>query len=351
MSGAVNAPGVGTLKGLADTHGATVDFGAYVVGVAFLGQRATFALGDGSVAFLTNEGPGARVEGVHDGAILCSTLGPFGDLITGGDDGAVKRVRPDGAVQAMADLGAGWIEAIAYAGGPHGMLVGARGRTVSIIAPDGAVKAKFDHPSTVSAVAFDKTGRRVASAHVNGVTLSWATNPDSRQKVLAWKGAHSDVLFSPDGKFLVTAMQENALHGWRLQDGQHFRMAGYPAKIRQLAFTPDGKWLITAGAEELVMWPFQTADGPMGKSASVPGGLGAPISAVACHPRMAFCAAGGADGEIALIPITGGKPFLVDAPREARVTALAWSGDGAKLAFGTEAGRAGVVDLTQLAQG
>lgn len=342
-------PSLAGLKGLADTHGHAAAFGEFVVSVAFMGGRAAFALGDGSVRFLSRDGAAAAVEGVHDGAILCATLGPFGDLITGGDDGAVKRIRPDGAVSSMADLGPGWVESIAYSGGQAGVLAAGRGRLVSVIAADGKEKNRLEHPSTVTALAFDPTGRRIAAAHLNGVTMSWATNPDSRQKVLSWKGAHLDVLFSRDGKFLLTAMQENALHGWRLQDGQHFRMPGYPAKIRQMAYTPDGKWLATAGAEDLVLWPFQSVNGPMGQNATVAGQLGVPVAALAMHPKLAFVAAGGADGEIALMPIPAGRQFLIETPKGARVTALAWSPDGSLLAFGTEEGRAGVVDLASLA--
>jgi WD40 repeat protein len=337
------------LKGLVDTHGATEETGEFVVSAAFMGGRAAFAIGDGSVRFLSREGAAGTVEGVHDGAILCAALGPFGDLITGGDDGKVRRVRPDGAVSTMADLGAGWVESIAYGGGASGLIAAGRGRLLSIIAPDAQEKARFEAPATIAALAFDPTGRRVACAHLNGVTLVFAANADSKPKPLVWKGAHTSVIFSRDGKFVVTAMQENALHGWRLQDGQHFRMPGYPAKIRQLAFTPDGKWLATAGAEELVLWPFQSATGPMGQSATIAGELGAPVSALAAHPRLGFVAAGAADGEVALIPIPSGKPYLIESPKGARITTLAWSGDGAQLAFGTEAGRVGIADLAAFA--
>lgn len=343
-------PSLEGLKGVVDTHGVTHAFDEVVVGVAFMGERAAFALGDGSVRLMTKRGAVERIDGVHEGAILCSTLGSFGDLITGGDDGKVRRVRADGAVSTMADLGAGWVETIAYSGGPNGLIAAGRGRTVSIVDANAQVKARLEHPGTVTGLAFDRSGRRVAASHINGVTLSWATNPESRQKLLSWKGAHTSVMFSPDAKFVLTAMQENALHGWRLQDGQHFRMPGYPAKIRQMAFTPDGKWLATAGAEELVLWPFQSAEGPMGKAATVAGELGAPVAALACHPKMAFIAAGAMDGEIALVPIPQGRPYLVEVPHDAQVTALAWSADGALLAFGTEEGRAGVVDLEQLAR-
>ena len=53
-------------------------------------------------------------------------------------------------------------------------------------------------------------------ARYNGVTLHWVGH--RRPPVdLEWKGAHPGVTFSPDGRYLVTAMQENALHGWKLE--------------------------------------------------------------------------------------------------------------------------------------
>ena len=46
----------------------------------------------------------------------------------------------------------------------------------------------------------------------------------------------------PDARFVITSMQENALHGWRLQpDKGHMRMSGYPGKVRSLSWSADGK--------------------------------------------------------------------------------------------------------------
>ena len=46
---------------------------------------------------------------------------------------------------------------------------------------------------------------------------------------------------SADGKFMVTAMHEAALHGWRLVDAKHMRMTGYPGRVRSMAWTTGGK--------------------------------------------------------------------------------------------------------------
>jgi hypothetical protein len=46
-----------------------------------------------------------------------------------------------------------------------------------------------------------------------------------------------------------------------------------------------------------------------------------------------------------LCRIDDGAEILAKGPGKGAVSALAWSADGAKLAFGTEAGEAGIVDL------
>ncbi len=43
------------------------------------------------------------------------------------------------------------------------------------------------------------------------------------------EGLHLGVVFSPDNRFVITSMQEAAMHGWRLSDGGHMRMTGYPS--------------------------------------------------------------------------------------------------------------------------
>lgn len=75
----------------------------------------------------------------------------------------------------------------------------------------------LDHPSTVGGLAFDAKGQRLAVAHYGGVTV-WAKEKRGwKSAALKWAGSHTGVTFSPDGRFLLSSMQENALHGWRLR--------------------------------------------------------------------------------------------------------------------------------------
>ncbi len=66
---------------------------------------------------------------------------------------------------------------------------------------------------------------------------------------------------------------------------------------------------------------------------------------MACHPRQDIIAAGYGDGMVLIVRVEDGAEILAKRPGETPVTALAWSADGTLLAFGTENGEAGVIDL------
>src|SRR5262245_42696286 len=95
----------------------------------------------------------------------------------------------------------------------------------------------------------------------------------------------------------------------------------------------------------VVLWPCQSKDGPMGKTPQLLAPTQEHVEVVACHPKQAVVAAGYADGLILLVRIDDGAEVLARKPGDAPVTALAWSSDGKLLAFGTEDGSAGVIDL------
>ena len=112
-----------------------------------------------------------------------------------------------------------------------------------------------------------------------------------------------------------------------------------------MAWTAGGKWLATSGSEQLILWPFQSKDGPMGKQPRMLAPYSKRAVAVACHPKQEIIAVGFEDGMIMLCRIEDGAEILAKKPGAAPVSALAWSADGAKLAFGTEDGEAGIADL------
>jgi WD40 repeat protein len=314
--------------------------GAPVVAAHFLADTAALVLGEEALLLLPRNGE-PRKMAVHAGAILCSTA-EAARIVTGGDDGKVVATGADGASGVVAaDAKHRWIDHVTI--GPNAALAWSAGRQAFARDGKGAERA-LEVASTVGGLAFAPKGHRLAIAHYNGVTL-WFPNAQSEPERLAWKGSHLTAVFSPDGRFVITSMQEPALHGWRLADAKDMRMSGYGARVRSLGWTVGGKWLATSGSTQLILWPFQGKDGPMGKTPRILAPVEVQAEVVACHPQQEVVAVGYADGLVLLVRIEDGAEVLARKPRGAPITALAWSAGGNRLAFGTEDGEAGVVDL------
>ena len=68
---------------------------------------------------------------------------------------------------------------------------------------------------------------------------------------------------------------------------------------------------------------------------------------VAFHPQQDMVAAGFSDGLVVVADVASERVLPVVGPGRGPISALAWSADGARLAFGTETGFAAVVDLSK----
>ncbi len=317
--------------------------GAPVFGVHFLGDVAVFVLGEEVLLFA--DAGGERRVGVHAGAILAAAAADW-RIVTGGDDGRLVATDAQGNQQTVAtDEKRRWIDHVAL--GPDGAVAWSAGKTAFVRTGKGEVRF-LDAPSTPAGLAFAPKGLRLAIAHYNGVTLWFPNYVDAAPEKFAWKGSHLGVMFSPDGRFLVTSMQEPMLHGWRLADGKDMRMSGYAARVRSLDWSAGGGFLATSGSDQVILWPFQGKDGPMGKQPRLLAPAQARVGVVACHPRQPVVAAGYADGMVLLLRIDDGAEILARRPGASPVTALGWDAAGARLAFGTEDGEAGEAGVLQL---
>lgn len=311
-------------------------FDAYVAATLFPREGAAFALGDGTVRWED----GTATE-AHDGPVLCAALHPSGEgVLTGGDDGRLVWSRPSGATELL-ELPGRWIDAMAVAL-EGGLIAVAAGREVRVL--DAAVPGfsrGFTHERAVTDVAFDPRGKRLAASTYGGVALRYARVAEQKPQMLKWPGAHLSVAWSPDGKFVLTALQENQLHGWRLSDAKDMRMAGYPAKVRSLAWLSKGALMASSGAPGAVIWPFAGANGPMGKDA-VEIGFKEETLVTRVAGAGALLLAGRDDGEVWSAHLQSSRRETLREAGGAAVSALAMSPDGARYAWGDEAGAAAV---------
>src|SRR6202790_4178213 len=314
-----------------------VAIGMPVTAVHFLGDRAAFVGAEESVALVSGQGEISPVA-VHSGGILCAAS-DGARIVMGGDDGKLVALDANGEVAVFAtDAKRRWIDNVALH--PDGAVAWSAGKTAFVRSGGGGEKS-LDVVSTVGGLGFAPKGLRLAVAHYNGVSL-WFPNMTAKPEVLEWAGSHLGVVFSPDNKFLVTPMHEPALHGWRLADARHMRMTGYPGRVRSMSWSAGGKALATSGADAVIMWPFASKDGPMGKEPAMLAPLQARVSAVACHPKQDILAAGYSNGTILMVRLGDGAEILVRRRNSAApVAALAWNAKGTLLAFAAEDGDAG----------
>jgi WD40 repeat protein len=306
-----------------------------VTGVLSAFDAAVFLCGDGALHLVESDLSHA-VSQVHRGAILAGAIMPNGSVLTGGDDGCVKRTAADGHSELVSEHAGQWIDCVASSA--SGAIAWSAGRKVYYRDPTGAVK-HVECPSTPAALTFDPKGRHLAIAHYGGV---WLWLPKAKRDVirkLTWKGSHLRVTWSPDGRYVLTAMQEHEIHGWRLSDRAHMRMAGYPGKIHSLSWHHSGRLLATSGGPTAIIWPFDES-GPWHRKPAELGFSAAGFSEVAWHPRKDLLACGCAMGSVQIAAPSEPQGAPIREASRGSVTGLSWVNQGKALAIGTTKGNA-----------
>ncbi len=282
--------------------------------------------------FVEPKGEPRRVA-VHDGAIL-ATAADNKRIVSGGDDGKVVDDRRQGRNPHARHRSETPLDRSRRARAGRGRRL--VGRQDGVRAGQNTARIRG---------ALDRRRRLPSCQRVSGLPSPTTTAPRSgfrtRQQaapeMLEWKGSHLGATVSPDGRFLVTAMQEPMLHGWRLADRKHMRMSGYAARVTSLGWS-DGRRLARdigrAAAHPLAVPEQRRPDGQGAARAwrrlsiaskpspAIPGRR----SSLPAMP-MAWCC---------LCASRTAPRFWPRNPGNAPVTALAWSADGRFLAFGTE---------------
>lgn len=331
-------------------HVRPIALGAPASGLVWIGDAACFALGDGRVLAVESNGAVHGNGVVHKGAILCAARSPCGRAMICGDDvGDVRRTEPSGQSVLLGSFPGRWIEHIVTSA-ESGIVAASVGKEVAVWNRQSDAQAHaFSLASTVTGLALDAKGRRLAAARYGGVSLFYALSPQSQPLTLEWKGSHIAVTLSPKADYAVSGTQETGLHGWRLPGREDMAMSGYEAKTRSFSWNRKGTWLATSGDTNAIIWPFEGRNGPMGKRPQLLAPSTYLVTRVAFHPSQDVLAVGYADGAVVLARLHEDMFLPVAAADQSAITALEWDRAGQCLAWGSEDGHGGILDLRKAA--
>ncbi|HTO02525.1 MAG TPA: WD40 repeat domain-containing protein [Opitutus sp.] len=267
-------------------------------------------------------------------------------IATGGQDGAVKFWDASaGQHTATADLGAAWVEQLAWRPAASGsqsstlktqLLLAAAGKNLAALRADGSVAHTFKPaPKTISALAFQPAGGCAAVAYFGGVCL-WDADDFIAQKEFPYSNGIHALVWSPDNKWLVSGNQDPSVHLWIPETDTEFHMSGYEGKVKFLSFDHTSRWLATGGGRDACVWDCSGA-GPEGREpAMLP--HDAPICAVAFQNSHGLLAAASADGVVQLWSPERKQPLRATVKMPTAATTLVWSPDDRQLAIGSEKG-------------
>jgi WD40 repeat protein/serine/threonine protein kinase len=227
-------------------------------------------------------------------------------LASAGYDGKVKLWDPfSGREQASINAETDLLRCLALS--PNGRIVAAGGRHEPPTTSSDHVAHLWDtatgqvlyilrgHGRQIRSIVFSPDGRRVVTASDDQIVRIWDVESGLELRSFREVCPVQCVAYTPDGKALVWGTQSGQLARLHLATGQLERFAGrHAGEIRALSFTPDGSRLATGGSDGIVrLWDTTTGAELLTLLA---GSL--PINSVAFSPTGDRLASAGHDGAV-----------------------------------------------------
>ncbi|MGA9773037.1 MAG: caspase family protein [Blastocatellia bacterium] len=183
-------------------------------------------------------------------------------------------------------------------------------------------KALINIASTVSSYggmlfAFSPDGKILALQGKDGITL-WDVQTGKELRTLIGQEYISSIMFSPDGKTLVSGGFDTTIKVWDVQTGKKLNtLVGHSDFVQSLAFSPDGKTLASGSQDKTIkLW-----DVASGKALNTLYGHNDEVESVSFSPDGKTLASGSDDKTVKLWNIATGqelKSFEYDNPNTAR---------------------------------
>jgi len=115
------------------------------------------------------------------------------------------------------------------------------------------------HSSNVNSFAFSPDGRLLASASNDNTVKLWDLRPGLELRTLAAHTSVSAVAFSPDGRTLASGGSEGPIKLWDVSTGAELRSFKVAASVHAIAFSSDGRLLAGSSWDRAIrLWDVHT---------------------------------------------------------------------------------------------
>ncbi|MCV6639660.1 caspase family protein, partial [Candidatus Albibeggiatoa sp. nov. NOAA] len=188
----------------------------------------------------------------------------------------------------------------------------------------------YGHSSSVNGVAFSPDGKTLASASEDNTIRLWevTTGQALGQPLSGHSSSVTSVTFSPDGKILASASGDNTIRLWEVATGQALDepLSGHSHSVNSVAFNPNGKTLASASEDRTIrLWESATGQ------AKTLSGHSDWVNSVAFSPDSKAVASASLDNTIKLWEVATGQAKTLSGHSNS-VTNVVFSPDGKTLA-------------------